>query len=71
MSADEHKAEARRLIEELISAKATEEREDEIVERLNQIIPDPEWIDYVFWSKPAMTVDQVVEKSFSYRPIQL
>lgn len=71
MSTDESKAEATVLIEELISARTTEDRQDEIVERLNRIMPDPEWMDYVFWSKPEMTVDQIVEKSFEYRPIQL
>jgi hypothetical protein len=37
----------------------------------DKVSPDPEWVDYVFQKKHAMSIDQAVEKIFSYKPIIL
>jgi len=39
---------AKKLVAELLSHKASEEREDEIIEELGKILPDPEFMDYIF-----------------------
>ncbi len=73
----EHKKLAKLLIDELITAKATDEREEEINSALDEICPDPEWSNYIFWSNDFqdstgdLDVDAVIEKIFSYKPIQL
>ena len=65
------------LIKELISLKFTPEREVEICKLLDIKCPDPEWSDYIFHSEEfcnsdgSFDVTRVVEKIFSYKPIQL
>jgi len=64
------------LIAELY-AGASEARTEEIVERANELSPDPGWSDYLFYSDEfigegdTLLLDQLLDKIFSYRPIAL
>lgn len=42
---------AKRLIDELLTFKCTEKREDDIMSELDKIIIDPKWSDYIFYSE--------------------
>ncbi len=75
---EDPRSEARLLIAELIAVADSEAREDEICARLDQICPDPEWSDHIFYSENRylawdgkLDVEGVVEKIFSYKPILL
>ena len=67
----------KKLILDLVSGKISEEKQDEIYEKISQISPDPEWSDYIFVSfefydnQNNLNIDAVVEKIFSYKPILL
>ncbi|WP_299775230.1 hypothetical protein [uncultured Pseudoteredinibacter sp.] len=69
---DEFKA----LILELL-AIPSEERESEVLERLDLISPDPEYTDYIYHSDEfnnrdgSFDIDGYAEKVFSYKPIRL
>lgn len=64
------------LLLELVSIP-DDEREMEILEILDKISPDPEYLDYVFQSDEfydeyeGLNIDGVVEKVFNYKPIEL
>ena len=68
------------LIDELLVAieiDLNEENELAIYNKISHLSPDPEWSDYVFHSDEfyredgTLDIDAVVEKIFSYKPIQL
>lgn len=71
-----HKEEFRSLLLELISIP-NESREATILSRLDQISPDPDYLDYIYDSmdyydsKGEIDIDAVTEKVFSYKPIVL
>ena len=75
-SIEEKKTRVHKLIVELLTIPS-EERQEEIVEELNRISPDPYHIDYIYQTDDYVDedgnidVDAVVEKIFSYKPIQL
>ncbi|MCP4933255.1 MAG: hypothetical protein GY927_03410 [bacterium] len=51
----------------------SEKQVDDIFLRLKKISPDPEISDYVFYPPNGveMTPEEIVEKAFSYKAIQL
>ena len=69
-------SEFKALVLELIEVPS-EEREDEICERLDQISPDPSYSDYIFHSKEfenedgSFNINGLTEKVFNYKPIYL
>ena len=71
------KEKVKNLILELVSTSVNEDREEEINEQLDQLCPDPEWSDYIFWSDKYLhsdgeiNIDALVEKIFSYQKINL
>lgn len=68
--------EARKLILELWSVPS-ESRTDDLVELLNVLLPDPEWSDSIYHSdefvdeNEELKVEELLDKVFSYRSIQL
>ena len=74
---EQKKAEAVSLLGELLSLKASEEREIEINIALKRLCPDPYWSDYVFHSDEfrksdgKLDIEAIVDKIFSYKSIQL
>lgn len=73
---DETKSEIARLISQMLSQK-TEEEQDAVYDKIDQLSPDPEWSKYVFHSSEFygeaenLDVKEVVEKIASYKPIIL
>lgn len=65
-----------KLILELVEVP-DDEREEEILERLDQISPDPNYSDYIYHSyefyndDEVLDVDSLAEKVFSYKPVLL
>lgn len=50
----------------------TEELSVEIIMEIEQLSPDPEIMNYIFGKKyEHLTVDEIIEKAFSYKPIIL
>ena len=39
---------AKSLIQELLNAESSEDRENDIMLELDDILPDPKWSDYIF-----------------------
>ena len=59
------------LIREIRSGDASDERQQRIVAELDQLLPDPNYFDYMVDFVPEMTPEEIVEKAFSYKPIIL
>lgn len=61
------------LLEELLSNVASEKRENDIVQELDQLLPDPKWSDYIFWSEDyvnddgSIKYDKFFKKVFDYK----
>jgi hypothetical protein len=64
------------LIEKILFKDISYQEREEIGERLNKIIPDPQWSNYIFYSD-AFFKDEIfdyegfIKKIFSYNPIIL
>jgi len=73
---DEIKCRIRNLLVELIDVPE-DNREEEILEILDSIVPDPEYLDYIYQSDEfydeddKLDLDGVINKIFSYKPIEL
>ena len=76
VSVNQKKIKMKRLIKALSQAKG-EKAQDKIYDELRLISPDPEWSDYIFHSSEfydeneELDIDKLIEKIFSYKPIQL
>lgn len=46
---------AKSLIQELLNALSSEDRENDIMIELDSILPDPKWSDYIFWTNDYYT----------------
>lgn len=46
---------AKSLIQELLNAESSEDRENDIMLELDDILPDPKWSDYIFWTNDYCT----------------
>lgn len=50
----------------------SEKEEEELLELFGKNVPAPNFVDYFFESEWAdLTAEEIVEKSLSYKPIQL
>ena len=70
--------EKRKLIEELLykllynDENLSEDDEDRIVEKIEILSPDPAIVSYIFGKEyEHLTIDEIIEKAFSYKPICL
>ena len=77
MNEKEKKNRVAALIDRLVSGNETEEEDLKIHEEISQLVTDPEWSDYVFYSEEfykengSLNTQAVVDKIFSYKPICL
>lgn len=46
---------AKSLIQELLNAESSEDRENDIMLELDDILPDPKWSGYIFWTNDYCT----------------
>ncbi|PNK59612.1 hypothetical protein [Psychrobacter sp. FDAARGOS_221] len=61
-----------KLLDELLSGKASEVREVAICNELDTLLPDPKWSEYIFWSDDylndngSINYDKFFDKVFAY-----
>lgn len=59
------------LIDELRGGAVGDARQEQIVAQLDRLLPDPNYWNYLIDHSPKLTAEQVVDRAFNYRPIQL
>ena len=57
------------LIEQIKNFEGTEEEEDILLERLQNLVLDPEISDYIYWTD--MSSEEIADKVLAYKPIIL
>ena len=57
------------LIEQIKSFEGTEEEEDILLEKLQNLVLDPEISDYIYWTD--MSSEEIADKVLAYKPIIL
>ena len=57
------------LIEQIKNFEGTEEEEDILLEKLQNLVLDPEISDYIYWTD--MSSEEIVDKVLAYKPIIL
>ena len=59
------------LVEKIIKVQGTEEEIDKMLNLLQSKVPYPGVSDLIYWNEDNLTVEQIVDKALSYKPIQL
>ncbi|MFE3252295.1 hypothetical protein [Streptomyces sp. NPDC059209] len=59
------------LVRRIMAGGDPEEVGDQLMERLEEQVMDPRVGDYIFYSSPELSPEEVVDKALSYRPIAL
>ncbi|WP_338936043.1 bacteriocin immunity protein [Fusobacterium polymorphum] len=57
------------LIEQIKNFEGTEEEEDILLEKLQNLVLDPEISDYIYWTD--MSSEEIADKVLAYKPIIL
>ena len=57
------------LIEQIKNFEGTEEEEDILLEKLQNLVLDPEISDYIYWTD--MSSEEIADKVLNYKPIIL
>ena len=57
------------LIEQIKNFEGTEEEEDVLLEKLQNLVLDPEISDYIYWTD--MSSEEIADKVLTYKPIIL
>ena len=57
------------LIEQIKNFEGTEEEEEVLLERLQNMVLDPEVSDYIYWTD--MSSEEIADKVLAYKPIIL
>ena len=57
------------LIEQIKKFEGTEEEEEVLLERLQNMVLDPEVSDYIYWTD--MSSEEIADKVLAYKPIIL
>ena len=65
----EEKKELIDLIEQIKNFEGTEEEEDILLEKLQNLVLDPEISDYIYWTD--MSSEEIADKVLAYKPIVL
>ena len=60
-----------RLVARILAAEGTEEEIAGMVTRLRRNVPDPQVSNYIFWSDPQLTPEEIVDRALAYKPILL
>ncbi|MBR3024061.1 MAG: bacteriocin immunity protein [Oscillospiraceae bacterium] len=58
-----------KLVSDIIECNGTEKEIDEMMEVVD--VPDPNVSDLIFWNDDNLTPEQIIDKAFEYKPIQL
>ena len=61
---------AKSLIQELLNAESTEDRENDIMLELDDILPDPKWGDYIFWTNDYCTKENGLDYEKFFQKIE-
>ncbi len=68
---NDRKSEIKNMIIELLENKALSDAEQEdLLFKITSLSPDPAISDYIFW-EDGLTIDEIIEKAFAYKPIIL
>lgn len=59
------------MVQQLIDADLSEEEEDRLVEELKSSVLHPRITDLSYYNTPKPTAEEVVDRAFAYRPIEL
>ena len=57
------------FIEQIKNFEGTEEEEDILLEKLQNLVLDPEISDYIYWTD--MSSEEIADKVLAYKPIIL
>lgn len=61
-----------RLVQQIMEADATEAELDQMLNLLQNSVPDPNALNLIFWpGGPEPTAEEIVDKPLSYKPIAL
>ena len=60
-----------KLVSDIIECNGTENEIDEMMEVVEKNVPDPNVSDLIFWNDDNLTPEQIIDKAFEYKPIQL
>ena len=60
-----------RIVQRIQDAAGTADEQDQLIETLVNNVIDPNVTDYIFWSKPELSADEIVDKALAYKAIQL
>jgi uncharacterized protein (DUF1778 family) len=71
MESSEAFREAVELINRLRSGELDDEEQSSVVERLDALLPDPDWFGYAIDRTPELSAEEIVRRAFSHRPIRL
>lgn len=59
------------LVETIFRCEGSEEEHEKMYELLTKNLIDPEVGNYMYWSNPQMTAEEVVDKALAFKPIIL
>ncbi len=59
------------LVRKIVEADGTEAEIDEYTEQVSKELPDPNWMELIYFDPRDLTPEEVVEVALSYRPILL
>lgn len=65
----DNRLKAKSLIIEMRSGGASDERQEIIFRKLDEILPDPNYWDYLIDHDLDLSPDEVIERAFNYKPI--
>ncbi len=60
-----------KLVSDIIECNGTEKEIDEMMEVVEKNVPDPNVSDLIFWNDDNLTPEQIIDKAFEYKLIQL
>ena len=58
------------IIQELLNAESSEDRENDIMLELDDILPDPKWGDYIFWTNDYCTDENGLDYEKFFQKIE-
>lgn len=71
MSSQMSREELISLVSRIMTGEDSEEVGDRLVTQLMENVIDPQVTEYIFYSSPQLSPEEVVDKALAYRPIQL
>ena len=59
------------LVKTIFRCEGSEEELQEMYELLDRNLIDPELSDYIYWTTPEMTPEEIVDKALAFKPIEM